>query len=46
MTASGRSVRRKEAAWKEVLAAGDEETREMCMEVYREEKIKVNKGII
>ena len=28
------AVRRKEAAWKEVVAANDEETEESCMEVY------------
>ena len=30
------AVRRNEAAWKEVLAASDEETKERCMEAYRE----------
>ena len=40
------AVRRKEAAWKEVLAASDEETKERCMEVYREEKRKVKRCII
>ena len=35
------AARRKEAAWKEVLAASDEEAKERCMEVYREEKRKV-----
>ena len=34
-------VRRKEAAWKEVLAANDEEAKERCMEEYRGEKRKV-----
>ena len=34
------AVRRKEAAWKEVLAASNEEASERCMEVYREEKRK------
>ena len=29
---------RKEAAWKWVLAASNEGTKERCMEVYREEK--------
>ena len=38
-------VRRKEAAWKEVLAASDEEAKERYMEVYREEKIKLNRCI-
>ena len=36
------AVRRKAAAWKEVLAASYEEAKERCMEVYREEKRKVN----
>ena len=36
-------MRKKEAAWKDVLAASDEEAKERCMESYREEKIKVNK---
>ena len=31
-------VRRKEAAWKVVLAASVEESKERCMEAYREEK--------
>ena len=31
------AVRRKETAWKKVLAASDEETKERCMEAYREE---------
>ena len=31
-------VRRREAAWKGVLAVSDEETKERCMEAYREEK--------
>ena len=30
------AVRRKETAWKEVLAASEEEEKESCMEVYRE----------
>ena len=34
-------VRRKEAAWKDVLAASDEEAKERCMVVYKEEKRKV-----
>ena len=38
-------VRRKNAAWKEVLAASDEEIKERCMAAYREEKRKV-KGCI
>ena len=32
------AVKRKEAAWKGVLAASNEETKEICMETYREEK--------
>ena len=32
------AVRRKEAAWKKVLAATDEDPTERCMEGYREEK--------
>ena len=32
------AVWRKEATWKELLAASDEETKERCMEAYREEK--------
>ena len=40
------AVRRKDAAWKGVLAASDEETRERCMETYREKKRKVNRCII
>ena len=35
------AVRRKEAAWKEVLAASDEKAKERCREVYREEKGKI-----
>ena len=30
------AVKRKAAAWKGVLAAGNKETKERCMEVYRE----------
>ena len=37
------AVRRKKAAWKGVLAASDEETKERCMEAYREEKRKVKR---
>ena len=40
------AVRRKEAPWKEVLAASDEEAKERCMEAYREEKRKVKRCII
>ena len=29
------TVRRKEAAWKELLAASDQEAKERCMETYR-----------
>ena len=32
------AVRKKEAAWKGVLAANDEETKERCMEAYRREE--------
>ena len=39
------AVRRKEAAWKGVFAASDEETKERCMEAYRE-KTKVKRCII
>ena len=35
------AVRRKEDAWKRVLAASDEENKVRCMEAYREEKRKV-----
>ena len=40
------AVRRKEAAWKLVLGASDEETKERCTEAYREEKRKVKRCII
>ena len=40
------SVRRKEAAWKGMLAAGDEETKERCMEACRGEKRGVKGCII
>ena len=40
------AVRKKEAAWKGVLAASDEETKEGRMEAYREEKRKVKRCII
>ena len=40
------AVRRKEAAWKVVLAASDEETKERCMEAYREEKREIKRCII
>ena len=39
-------VRRKEAAWKGLLAANDAEIKEKYMEVYREEKRKVKRCII
>ena len=39
------AVRRKEAAWKKVLAASEEEEKEGCMEAYREEKRKVKRCI-
>ena len=35
------AVMRKEAAWKGILSASDEETKEINMETYREEKRKV-----
>ena len=38
--------RKKKAAWKEVLAASDEEAKERRMEAYREEKRKVKRCII
>ena len=38
------TVRRKEPAWKEVLAGSDEEAKEICMKAYREEKKRV-KGV-
>ena len=37
------AVRRKEAPWKEVLAASDEEAKGRCMEAFREEKRKVKR---
>ena len=40
------AVRIKEAPWKRVLAASDEETKERCMEAYREQKRKVKRCII
>ena len=40
------AVRRKETAWKGVLAASDEETKERCMEAYREENGRVKRYII
>ena len=32
------AARRKDAAWKKVLAVTDEEVNERCVEVHREEK--------
>ena len=32
------AVRKKEIAWKEVLAASDEEAKKRCIEAYSEEK--------
>ena len=32
------AVRRKESAWMEVLVAGDEDSKQRCMEAYREAK--------
>ena len=40
------AVRRKETAWKGVLVASDEDTKEICMKAYREEKRKVKRWII
>ena len=40
------AIRRKVAAWKGVLAARNEETKERCMEEYREYKRKVKRCII
>ena len=40
------AVRRMETAWKDVLSASDEETKERCMETYRKEKRKVKRCII
>ena len=38
-------VKRKEAAWKEVLAASNEEAKEIYMKAQREEKRKVKRCI-
>ena len=38
-------VRRKEAAWKEVLGASDEEKKERYIEAYKEENRKVKRCI-
>ena len=40
------AVRRNEAACKRVLAPSDEETKERCITMYREEKRKVKRYII
>ena len=37
------AVKRKEDTWKEVLGVRDEDAREMCLEVYKEEKRKVKR---
>ena len=39
------AVRRREAAWKEVFSANDEEAKERCMEVYRQEERKIKRCI-
>ena len=39
------AVRRKEDAWKEVLAASDEEAKKTCMKMYKEEKRNVKRCI-
>ena len=36
------AIRRKEATWTYVFTTSDEESKERCMEVYREEKRKIN----
>ena len=38
-------VKRKEAAWKEVLGAREEDAKERCMEAYKEENRKVKRCI-
>ena len=40
------AVMRKEVAWKIVLAASDEESKERRMEVYREDKRRVKRCIV
>ena len=40
------AINRKEAAWKGVLPASEEETKEICVEAYREEKRKIKRCII
>ena len=37
------AVRRKEATWKGVLAVSNEETKERCIEAYRDEKRRVKR---
>ena len=39
-------IRRKEVVWKGVFGATNEEIKERCMELYREEKSKVKRYII
>ena len=39
------AVKGKEAPWKEVLVASDEEAKERCIQVYREEKRSVKRCI-
>ena len=39
------AIKRKEATWKEVLGARDEDAKERCLEVYKEEKRKVKRLI-
>ena len=38
-------VKRKKAAWKEVLGAREEDAKERCMEAYKEENRKVKRCI-
>ena len=39
------AVKRNKDVWKEVLGARDEDARERCLEVYKEEKRKVKRCI-
>ena len=39
------AVKRKKAAWEELLGARDEEAKERCMEVYNKEKREVKRCI-
>ena len=39
------AVKKKENAWKEVLEPRDEDAKERCLEVYKEEKLKVKRCI-